>query len=246
MLGRAGFLLATACAAGDLTLPADGAPAALTIVSGDRQLGPAGSPLQQPLRVRVADSRSRPVQGAVIAFAFVGQVPDAAIAPDTAATGGDGVASAAARLGSASGEQLVMAQIAGSRTDALRAVFRITAMARPEPLPPAPPPPSPGGGTNTTPSGPAPGDSSGNPSTPGASTPGGAPSASPPNPPQQPPQPAPKKPQPPAPQPQPEPKKPQPQAPHPEPKKPQPQAPQPGHDPVHPAEPGDGHDAHDG
>ena len=55
----AGFLIAAACGGGDLVLPGDGAPAAITPVVGDGQTGTVGSPLADAIVVRVTDETGR-------------------------------------------------------------------------------------------------------------------------------------------------------------------------------------------
>jgi len=123
--------LATACSGGDLTLPSDGEPTQLTIVSGDNQRGTSGTPLEQPLVVRATDARARPVLGAAIAFGFVSGAAGASLTPDTVATDENGQARATVRLGPSAGDQRILAQVVGGRTDAVRVVFRITALAPP-------------------------------------------------------------------------------------------------------------------
>jgi hypothetical protein len=95
---------------GDLTLPADGSPAALTAFAGNGQDGTVGSRLDKRLVVRVTDSESRPVADVAIVFRF--DVPGAEIDPTQAATDAQGLASAQASLGDEAGSQTAEAQVA--------------------------------------------------------------------------------------------------------------------------------------
>src|SRR4051812_48301660 len=54
-----------------LSLPADGQPTALAVVSGDRQRGRAGAALDNPLVVRLTDAVGRPVMGTAVGFRFL-------------------------------------------------------------------------------------------------------------------------------------------------------------------------------
>ena len=119
-------LLAAACGGGDLTLPSEGAPAALTLVSGEGQRGTAGSALADPLVVRVTDSKGRPVVGTPVAFSLVDGV-GIALNPDTALTDADGRAASRLTLGPGVGSVQVNAQVAGATVAAL--TTRFTAMA---------------------------------------------------------------------------------------------------------------------
>jgi hypothetical protein len=111
---------------GDLTLPADGSPAALTTFAGNGQEGTVGSRLDAPLVVRVTDSDSRPVADVAVVFRF--DVPGAEINPSQATTDTLGLASAQARLGDDAGPQTVEAQVAPASASNLRATFDLTAV----------------------------------------------------------------------------------------------------------------------
>lgn len=112
------------CGGSDLTLPADGAPAAITMVNGDNQVGAAGSPLAAPLEVRVVDGRGDPVPNQSVAFTLDSDAPGAQLTPEVTNTGPDGTAGATWTLGSTSGIQRVVARVAGvGVSDALTVSF---------------------------------------------------------------------------------------------------------------------------
>lgn len=118
------------CGGEGLTLPGgDGAPAALTAVSGYDQEGTVGSRLSRPLVVRVTDSGSRPIAGVAIEFGFQSDIPGAEIDPTEALTNADGRASAQVWLGENTGPQTVLAQVAQASASTLRATFVLTAVA---------------------------------------------------------------------------------------------------------------------
>jgi hypothetical protein len=117
-----------ACSGGDLTLPSVSGPAALEIISGDEQRAKAGTALDEPLLVRVADANGQPVRGVLVEFRFVGTIPGAALDPSIAETGSDGEAAATARLGTTTGTQSIVASVAGSQTSDLQVTFRAVAV----------------------------------------------------------------------------------------------------------------------
>lgn len=121
--------LLTACG-GDLTLPDNGSPAALKVVSGNRQEGTVGSQLDKPLVVRLTDASSRPVAGVPIAFSFRSDVPEAEVDPTQAVTDTSGQAIAEVRLGTNTGAHLVDARVAQASAAGLSATFDLTALAR--------------------------------------------------------------------------------------------------------------------
>ena len=108
--------LATAASAcgGDVTLPDEGNPAAIAILSGDTQSGSAGAALAQPLVVKVTDATGRPVQSAAVAFTI--DAGGGQVAPGSVQTGTDGTASAIWTLGAAAGPQQVQAKVSGPAT----------------------------------------------------------------------------------------------------------------------------------
>lgn len=128
-LGLAALLVVPGCSGGDLTLPNLGHPAALHIVSGDGQRAEAGALLEEPLVVRILDASALPVAGAPVRFGFVAELPGAGIDPASALTNADGLASAVVRLGTVTGEQLIVASVADAGADDLRARFSLTAVA---------------------------------------------------------------------------------------------------------------------
>jgi hypothetical protein len=118
----------SACGGGNLTLPVDGSPADLSVISGDGQEAPVGSELPDPLVVRLTDASAHPVSGVSVVFAFQTDVPDAAVDPTTVTTDSTGIASARVRLGSTTGSQTVEARVAELST-----TFDLTALAQAPP-----------------------------------------------------------------------------------------------------------------
>lgn len=123
-----------ACSADDLTLPGANQPppplpASLTVVSGEGQQGEPGTTLGEPLTVRVVDDSARPVPGTPVHFGFLGDVPDATLDPASVLTDATGRAAAVVRLGSAVGEQVVVAEVPVPTGRDLRATFTATAVA---------------------------------------------------------------------------------------------------------------------
>ena len=59
---------AITCSSDNLTLPNEGLPAALALISGNGQTGTVATPLTDSLIVRVTDSKSRPVEGIKVVF----------------------------------------------------------------------------------------------------------------------------------------------------------------------------------
>jgi hypothetical protein len=127
-VGAAAFLLTLGCSGGDLTLPGSNAPTALTIVSGDGQRADTGAVLQEPLTVQVLDALSQPVRSTPVQFSFLGDLPGAALDPESVLTDENGRAAAIARLGDVAGEQVIVAQVTNTETPDLRASFSATAV----------------------------------------------------------------------------------------------------------------------
>jgi adhesin/invasin len=123
-----GALLVAQCGGSDITLPSEGQPAKLSIVSGDGQSARVGAALPAPLVVRVTDSKDRPVVGAPITFAVSSGPTGTAVAPANTQTGGDGRAQAALQLGTAVGPVAVSAKLTASQDPALAAAFRASAI----------------------------------------------------------------------------------------------------------------------
>lgn len=105
------LLALTALACGDdLTLPGEGEPARISIVSGDTQTDTVGQSLALPLVVKVTDSNGRLVEGVEVVFtlpAGSGVEPN-----DTILTGPNGEAAVDYTLSTTAGEQLVEARAA--------------------------------------------------------------------------------------------------------------------------------------
>jgi hypothetical protein len=120
------------CSGGDLTLPDSTGPVVLPVtlrmVSGDDQRADAGDLLEEPLVVQVLDSASNPVGGASVEFEFLGDVPGAAIDPPLTTTDDEGYAEAVVRLGTESGEQLIIARVPGTASPDLSTRFSVVAL----------------------------------------------------------------------------------------------------------------------
>jgi hypothetical protein len=120
--------LLVGCSGGDLTLPDSADPVTLRIVSGDAQRADVGDLLAQPLVVQVLDSDANPVPATRVEFGFLGEVPGAAVDPALATTDDEGRAEAFVRLGSETGEHLIIARVAGTASPDLSARFSVVAL----------------------------------------------------------------------------------------------------------------------
>lgn len=98
--------LVSACG-GDLVLPGDDEPNALTIriVNGDGQTGEVGEKLEQPLEVVVTDATGEPVRGATIVFELIAAGEGGEISPSPAKTNAAGQVEARVFLGDKVGLQ---------------------------------------------------------------------------------------------------------------------------------------------
>ena len=117
--------LALACNAGDLTLPAENQPAALTPLQGNAQIAIVGGTLPESLVVRVTDSRRLPVPQVRVAFVLMTPSAGGSLTPDTGATDQNGRVAARWTLGPRAGSQLAEARLVGN--DQLKASFTATA-----------------------------------------------------------------------------------------------------------------------
>ena len=81
------LLALVACGGGDLTLPNEGQPANVSVVSGDGQTGTILEPLPDSLVVQVTDRFGNPVPGVEVTWAAEG---GGDVQPATAVTGSDG------------------------------------------------------------------------------------------------------------------------------------------------------------
>jgi len=95
-------------------------------MGGDHQTAPIGRPLADPLVVRVTDPQNRPV--AQLRVAFVVTAGGGRMAPDTALTHNDGLATSRWTLGTTLGTQTVDARVA----DGVSATLIGTASASPD------------------------------------------------------------------------------------------------------------------
>jgi hypothetical protein len=127
LAGGALLLLLAGCGSADLLLPGHGVPAELRAVSGDGQIGFAGTPVRNPLVVEALDASGLPVAGARVVFQFLNQVRGAEIAPSTPATGENGRAAVEVTLGAVVGDQPVEARLADFDNE-LSVQFLLTAI----------------------------------------------------------------------------------------------------------------------
>ncbi len=98
---------------GDITVPAEGLPSHIEIISGDAQSGLVGGTLADSLVVRITDSKDRPVVDQPVEFAPVGTGAAQDLIPDTALTGSDGRAWSRWVLGTRAGAVQVKARALG-------------------------------------------------------------------------------------------------------------------------------------
>ncbi|MEZ4413385.1 MAG: hypothetical protein R2910_10405 [Gemmatimonadales bacterium] len=111
-----------------MTLPNEGLPAALTLVSGNAQSATVATPLPDSLLVRVTDSKARPVEGVKVVFTPTLGGGDAV--PDTGLTNADGRTGSRWLLGSTAGAQRMQAMVVGQTSGgALTLNFDATAVA---------------------------------------------------------------------------------------------------------------------
>ncbi len=124
-----GLLLAafTAGCGGDIVLPDEGEAAKLEIVSGDEQLGPAGTPLAQDIVVRVLDTRDRPVANQDVTFTIGSG--GGTVEPTTVKSNASGQAAASWTLGPNSGSHLLRVQTPRGGSGTLELTVRATAVA---------------------------------------------------------------------------------------------------------------------
>ena len=121
-----------AACGGDVSLPGGPSgpaePDQLRIVNGDGQEAQTGELLPDPLVVQVLDSGRAPVAGTPVQFSFVGDPTGAVLQPVSAETDSTGQVSAFVRLGTESGEQEIVARVAGAASPDLSASFTVTAL----------------------------------------------------------------------------------------------------------------------
>jgi Big-like domain-containing protein len=91
-------LLYAACGSDNLTLPGEGEPAHISIVTGNGQNGRVGTQLA-PLIVKVTDTKSRPVAGATVEFVFDDGSAAGSVTPSSDTTDPAGQATAVITLG---------------------------------------------------------------------------------------------------------------------------------------------------
>jgi hypothetical protein len=123
--------LISACG-GDLVLPGDDTPSAITIrvVNGDGQTGEVGERLEKPLEVEVTDATGEPVRGATIVFELTSAGEGGEISPSPATTNADGQAEARVFLGDKLGLQTGAAHVLVEGEPGPSATF--SALANPE------------------------------------------------------------------------------------------------------------------
>jgi hypothetical protein len=117
----------TAGCGGDVVLPEDGEAAKIEIVSGNEQLGPAGTALAEQVVVRVLDANNRPVASQDVTFTIGSG--GGTVAPTTVKSDGAGKAAAGWTLGPSSGNQLLRVQTPRAGSGMLEVSFSATALA---------------------------------------------------------------------------------------------------------------------
>jgi hypothetical protein len=110
---------------GDVTVPAEGLPSHVEIISGDDQAGVVGGALPDSLVVRITDSKDRPVVDQPVEFVPVGAGAAQDLIPDTAMTDSDGRAWSRWVLGTQAGAVQVKARALGRSP--VEATFTATA-----------------------------------------------------------------------------------------------------------------------
>ena len=120
------------CGSSDLTLPGTpGAPASITVVTGDGQEAPAGTPLRDPLVVKVTDAEGDAVPAQQVVFAPDGEASGAVLTPDATTTGPGGTAETRWVLGDRGGTQQALARVSSEATAALEVRFTASALVHP-------------------------------------------------------------------------------------------------------------------
>jgi hypothetical protein len=121
--GPVSILVSSTSGAGPpISVPLLPRPDSLSVVSGDAQQGPIGSPLPLPLVVRVLDADGIGFPGVSVAFTPT----SGSVSPQTVVSDSMGNAQTSWTLGSASGQQSVTVSVSGNPT--LTATFRATAL----------------------------------------------------------------------------------------------------------------------
>jgi hypothetical protein len=92
---------------------AGGAPATISLVSGESQSAPAGAPLAAPIIVRVADAQDNALAGVPVIWTVIQLSPLDTILVDTLLTGGDGTTFLQPTLPTVAGSAQVVASVAG-------------------------------------------------------------------------------------------------------------------------------------
>lgn len=116
------------CGDGGVTVPSEGLPSDITVLTGNGQTGVVGQPLSDSLAVRLTDSKDRPVQGQRIQFTVMTGGSAALLQPEITTTDADGTARAQWVLGGVAGEQRVEASVISRGS--LTAEFTATAAAQ--------------------------------------------------------------------------------------------------------------------
>jgi Big-like domain-containing protein/PKD domain-containing protein len=121
-------LLYSACGSDNLTLPGEGEPAHVTIMSGNGQSQPVSSALA-PLVVKVTDTQGRAISGVTVEFTFDDAASDASVAPPSAKTDPSGQTSTTITLPSHVGAVNGRARVSDSpAATPVEAAFTATAL----------------------------------------------------------------------------------------------------------------------
>lgn len=122
----ASLVLLAACGSGDLTLPNEGQPSAMTAARGNNQSGTVGEALLDSLVVRVTDGFNDPVAGVTVVWS---PETGGTVAPATSVTSADGYASTERVLGPAVGTYVTRAELTGVADPPAPVVFTTTGVA---------------------------------------------------------------------------------------------------------------------
>jgi PKD repeat protein len=97
-------LVYAACGGDNLTLPSEGEPAHIVVMSGSPQSGRVGDELGIPLVIKVTDTQDRPVAGATVNFTLDDPTAGGLAEPASNTTDANGEASSSITLGTRVGE----------------------------------------------------------------------------------------------------------------------------------------------
>lgn len=131
-LALIGATLGVSACGDESTAPARRVPSQVSVATGDAQTGAAGTPLAEPVVVRVADAQGRPVAGVNVDWAVGADAGAGSVSPARSQTDRDGLAETTWAMGTRVGEADLTATVAGIVPARLRATVTAGAPARVE------------------------------------------------------------------------------------------------------------------